>query len=228
MEKAVGGRTDPARHPFATDLDKYYSIRLGERRSALGRLRLLLLDADFRVVACFRFSQAARRLFSQSKLLGIGPMVLAGVWRRRTATIHHVEIDRRARIGAGFFVMHRNAIFIGPVSIGENCVLHHNVTIGQRIAAGDQGVPKLGNNVWIGPGATISGDVTIGDGVTISAGSVVSRDIPDHALVAGNPGRVIQSDYDNSAMINYTIARPAGAHVAPVVPTPVVQPSGLA
>jgi serine O-acetyltransferase len=106
--------------------------------------------------------------------------------------------------------MHRSGIFIGPVVIGDNCVLHHNVTIGQRIAGGDHGVPRIGHDVWIGPGATISGDITIGDGVTISAGSVVSRSIPDGALVAGNPGRVIQADYDNSAMLNYRVARPAG------------------
>jgi serine O-acetyltransferase len=214
------GPASPARHPFATDVDKYYTIALGGDRSLVGRLRLWLLDADFRVVACFRFSQAARRLHSQSRLLGLVPMAVAAVWRRRLATIHHVKIDHRARIGPGLCLMHHNGIFIGPITIGENCTLHHNVTIGQRIAAGDTGVPRLGDNVWIGPGATISGDITIGDNVTISAGSVVSRSIPDGALVAGNPGRVIQADYDNSAMLNYRVAEPAPAAPSPSTGTP--------
>ena len=204
-----GDLPSPARHPFPTDVDKYYSIGFGGAPGPVTRARMWLLDSDFHVVACFRASQAARRLFSQSKLLGILPMLAAGMWRRRMATIHHVEIDRRARIGPGFYVVRRNGIFIGPVTVGANCVLHQNVTIGQPSAAGDQGMPKLGDNVWIGPGATISGDITIGNGVTISPGAVVSESVPDGALVAGNPGRVIAPHHDNSAMLNYTVITPA-------------------
>ena len=108
--------------------------------------------------------------------------------------------------------MHRNALFLGPVSIGENCVLHHNVTIGHRVAAGDRGVPHLGDNVWVGPGSTISGAITIGDNVTISAGTVLSKSVPSGSLVAGNPGRVIQCDYDNRALINFTVpSRPTSS-----------------
>jgi serine O-acetyltransferase len=220
-----GAHASPARHPFGTDVDKYYRIGFEGDRSLRSRLRLWLLDTDFHVVACFRFGQEARRMYSQSRLLGLLPMVVAGLWRRRGARIHHVTIDQRARIGAGFYVMHRSGIFIGPVVIGDNCVLHHNVTIGQRIAGGDHGVPRIGHDVWIGPGATISGDITIGDGVTISAGSVVSRSIPDGALVAGNPGRVIQADYDNSAMLNYRVARPAGPDAAAVAADAAAEPS---
>lgn len=200
---------DPDLRPFATDVDKYYSIVFDGRRGPRQRMRLWLLDADFRAVACFRFSQATRGWHADHRLLGIGPKLVAAVWRRRTATIHHFSIERGAEIGPGFLIMHRNGIFIGPVDIGENCVIHHNVTIGQRIAGGDHGVPRIGNDVWIGPGATITGDITIGDGVTISAGAVVSKSIPARALVAGNPGRVISTEYDNSAMLNYRVRRPA-------------------
>ena len=196
------------RQPFATDTDKYYALACRGDRGLVSRLRLWLLNPEFHAVACFRATQASRRLYARSRLRGILPVLAAGAWRRRMATIHHVEIDRRARIGPGFYVMHRTGIVIGPASIGANCVIHHNVTIGQRVAAGDGGVPSLGDDVWIGPGATISGAITIGNGVTISAGSVVSRDIPDGALVAGNPGRVVQLGYDNAAMLNYSVAKP--------------------
>jgi len=200
---------DPDARPFATDLDKYCAITGGGRRGPRQRVRLWLLEPDFRIVAGFRFDQAARSLYAENRLMGLGPRLLAVLWRHRASRVHHLVIDHRARIGPGLFLMHRNGIFIGPVTIGDNCVIHHNVTIGQRVAAGDQGVPRLGDDVWIGPGVTITGDVTIGNGATISAGSVVSRDVPERALVAGNPGRVISADYDNSAMLNYRVRRPA-------------------
>ncbi|MDR7252418.1 serine acetyltransferase [Nocardioides sp. BE266] len=202
---------DPDLRPFQTDLDKYYTISAEGQRGLRQRLRLWVLNADFRVVACYRFDQAVRRYHRQHRVLGLAPRIVSAVWRRRTSTIHHAEIDHRARIGPGLYLMHHTGVFVGPVSIGDNCVLHHNVTIGQRVAAGDQGVPRLGNDVWIGPGATITGDVTIGDGATISAGTVIARDVPPRALVAGNPGRVVNADYDNSAMLNYKVRRPVAA-----------------
>jgi serine O-acetyltransferase len=198
---------DPGVRPFRTDVDKYYTITAEGRRGPSQRLRLWMWNADFRVVASYRFDRFAREYQAAHPLTGLPARVFAVVWRRRVMNIHHADIDPRAEIGPGLLLMHHTGVFIGPAVIGDNCVMHHNVTIGQRVASGNQGVPRLGNDVWIGPGATITGDVTIGDGATISAGSVVSRDVPARALVAGNPGRVIASDYDNSAMLNYRVRR---------------------
>jgi serine O-acetyltransferase len=168
---------------------------------------LWLLNSDFQAVACFRFGQAASALYAKSKLLGLLPLIVSMVWRHRMSTVHQVFIHRRARIGPGFFIMHRNGLFIGPVSIGDNCVLHHNVTMGDRVASGDHGVPRLGDNVWVGPGSMLFGDITIGNNVTISAGTVLSKSVPDGSLVAGNPGRIIQRDYDNRLLINFTMPK---------------------
>jgi serine O-acetyltransferase len=130
------------------------------------------------------------------------PLVVAHRLANRVLThIDHLDIAPGASIGPGLLLMHRHGVIIGPTVIGRNCVIHQNVTIGQRVAGGDHGMPTLGDNVWIGPGAVITGDITIGDGVTISAGSVLSKDVPDRCLVAGNPARVIAKDYDNSRMI---------------------------
>lgn len=124
-------------------------------------------------------------------------MVITSLWRRRIDTLHHFHIDPRARIGPGLLVAHRNGIRIGPAEIGSNLVVNHNVTIGKRLAAGDKGLPRIGDNVWIGPGSTLSGDITVGDNVTISAGTVLSKSVPDGCLVAGNPGRIIAKDYQD-------------------------------
>jgi len=222
---------DPDVRPFRTDVDKYYTIVADGRRGPSQRLRLWMWNADFRVVASYRFDRASRQYHAEHRLKGLPGRVFAAVWHRRVMNIHHADIDPRAQIGPGLLLMHHTGVFIGPAVIGDNCVLHHNVTIGQRVASGNQGVPRLGNDVWIGPGATITGDVTIGDGATISAGSVVSRDVPARALVAGNPGRVIASDYDNSAMLNYRVRRAPGLEAAPepqpepeTAPTPAPAP----
>lgn len=213
---------DPDVRPFRTDVDKYYTITAGGRRGPSQRLRLWMWNADFRVVASYRFDQFARQYHAEHPVKGLPARVFAVVWRRRVMNIHHADLDPKAQIGPGLLLMHHTGVFVGGAVIGDNCVMHHNVTIGQRVASGDQGVPRLGDNVWIGPGATITGDVTIGDGATISAGSVVSRDVPARALVAGNPGRVIASDYDNSAMLNYRVRR---AQVAAAAPEPAPEPA---
>lgn len=79
------------------------------------------------------------------------------------------------------------------VRIGNNCKIYQNVTIGCR-NKGDvsYGPPMIGNNVLIGTGSCILGDIKIGNNVKIGAGSIVVSDIPDNATVVGNPGKVIK------------------------------------
>jgi serine O-acetyltransferase len=199
---------------FDVDLAKAYTVVLGSPRPSLrARVLLWLLSSELQCVACYRFGRWSRDLRSRSPLLGTAAVVLHWLWNRRVTHRDHAEISHRADIGPGLLLMHRHGVTIGPVVIGSNGVLHQNVTIGQRVAAGDQGVPRLGDDVWIGPGATITGAITVGDGVTISAGTVLSRDVPARCLVGGNPGRVLAQDYDNSGMINFVV--PAGGPPAP-------------
>lgn len=195
---------DPMRL-LTLDAERYYAMVCSGRRSAVNRLRLWLTNAEFRCVANYRLRQAAQELYRRNRLVGLLPVLFTVIWRRRVATIRHVHISREASIGPGLYLMHAYGVMVGPSPIGANCILHQNVTIGDRVAGGDNRVPSLGDNVWIGPGATITGDITIGDNVTISAGTVISKSVPSGALVAGNPGRVIQLDYDNSGLMSYTV-----------------------
>ena len=195
------------RDAFALDVERYRAIALGGAPTLQARLRLWALNRDFRCVACFRFGQAAREAYACSRSRGLPLMLAATLWRRRVARIDNALIDPSARIGPGFYLVHAHGVFLGPVSIGDNCVLHQNVTIGQRVSAGDHGVPTLGDNVWVGPGATLTGDIRVGDNVTISAGTVLSKSVPDGSLVAGNPGRVVAAHYDSRPMLNYTLSK---------------------
>jgi serine O-acetyltransferase len=197
------------RGAFSVDLDKYYSFL--PKKSFGSVLKMWLINYGLHCVCCYRFGQAVDRLYARNKLLGFFPVVFHRISNQRMIVRHHVEINKQAKIGKGLIFVHFSGIFIGPVSIGDNCTIHHNVTIGQRVAAGDQGVPTIGRNVWIGPGAIITGAIKIGNNVTISAGSVVSKDVPDDCLVGGNPGRVIIQGYDNSAMLNFKVPEPETA-----------------
>lgn len=111
-----------------------------------------------------------------------------------------IYIDDGARIGPGLYIGHFGGIIIGPVQIGRDCNIAHQVTLGQR-ADGVPGVPTIGDRVWIGVGAVIFGNVRIGDGVTIGPYTVVSRNLPPKVLVIGNPMRVLRKDYDNTSSI---------------------------
>lgn len=205
MSPAVPGR-DSAKEDFAVDLAKAYTIALsGVDAPWSEKLPYLLANSEFHCVAAYRFGQYASSLRSRDRVRGTIAVVAHRLVNRWITHIDHAEISHHARIGAGLLLMHRHGVLIGPAIIGRNCVIHQNVTIGQRVAGGDQGVPQIGDNVWIGPGAVITGAITVGDGATISAGTVLSKDVPAACLVAGNPGRVVARDYDNSGMINFTV-----------------------
>ena len=72
----------------------------------------------------------------------------------------------------------------GGTIIGKNVTIMHQVTIGENVT-GKDGSPTIGNNVFIGAGAKIIGDVHIGDNVKIGANAVVTKDVSDNCTVIG-------------------------------------------
>lgn len=101
-------------------------------------------------------------------------------------------ISKTTKIGKGFHALHPYSTIINAVSVGDNFVCHHLVTIGSKNDIVSIR-PKIGNNVCVGANSTIIGDITIGNNVIIGAGSVVVKNVPDNSVVAGNPARVIKS-----------------------------------
>jgi|WetSurMetagenome_2_1015567.scaffolds.fasta_scaffold750561_1 serine O-acetyltransferase len=90
-------------------------------------------------------------------------------------------------IGSGLLITHGYCTLIYAKSIGENCRIFHEVTIGSL--KGDS--PTIGDNVVINPGAKISGNIRIGNNSIIGANSVVIRDVPDNCTAAGIPAHII-------------------------------------
>jgi putative colanic acid biosynthesis acetyltransferase WcaB len=106
-----------------------------------------------------------------------------------------VEIPWKTHIGKDLQLFHGVALVINDRTIvGDNCVLRHSTTIGVANTSADfsGGAPVLGNNVDVGSNVVILGNITIGNNVSIGAGSVVVKDIPEGAVVVGNPARVIR------------------------------------
>lgn len=91
----------------------------------------------------------------------------------------------------GLLIPHRGSIVInGSVHIGKNCCIQNNVNIG---ANGHNNIPKIGNNVYIGPGAVIYGRITIADNSWIGANAVVNKSIEHpNSIVAGVPAKFIR------------------------------------
>ncbi|MBY6186818.1 serine O-acetyltransferase [Marinobacter hydrocarbonoclasticus] len=108
--------------------------------------------------------------------------------------IFNCSIPASAKIGKGTFCSHRG---IGVVlhkrsSIGNGCSIGTCVTLGGK-GKDKPGAPTIGNNVYIGTGAKILGDVVIGDNVSIGANSVVLNDIPANSTVVGIPAKIISN-----------------------------------
>lgn len=99
-----------------------------------------------------------------------------------------IDFENCPNIGEGLVLLHGHGLIINRFSkIGKNCTIYHGVTIGSTGGY----PPVIGNNVFIGCGAKILGEIKIGDNVKIGAGAVVVKDVPDNATVVGVPAHVI-------------------------------------
>ena len=103
-----------------------------------------------------------------------------------------IEIHPGAKIGEGFFIDHGMGVVIGETSvIRDNVTLYQGVTLGGTSHRRAKRHPTLGNNVTVGVGAQLIGNITIGDNSKVGAGSVVLSSVPSNATVVGVPGRVV-------------------------------------
>jgi serine O-acetyltransferase len=106
-----------------------------------------------------------------------------------------VEIHPGARIGKSFFIDHGMGVVIGETAIvGDNVLLYQGVTLGGTGKETGKRHPTIGNNVVVGAGAKILGNITIGDNSYIGANAVVIKDVPLNSTVVGIPGRITKQE----------------------------------
>lgn len=114
------------------------------------------------------------------------------VIQRRLKYKFGIQIHSYGKIDKGLYIIHYSGIFInGNVVIGKNFTISQGVSIGVTNRGLKKGNPIIGDNVYIGPGAIIIGNVTIGNDAAIGANAVVTKDLPPFAVAVGVPARVI-------------------------------------
>ena len=106
-----------------------------------------------------------------------------------------IEIHPGARIGEGFFIDHGMGVVIGETTIiGDNVLLYQGVTLGGTGKERGKRHPTIGNNVVVGAGAKVLGNITIGDNSYIGSNAVVIKDVPPNSTVVGVPGRITKQE----------------------------------
>lgn len=107
-----------------------------------------------------------------------------------------IEIHPGARIGKRCFIDHGEGLVIGETAIvGDDVLIYQQVTLGGTGKDSGKRHPTIGNNVILGAGAKVLGNITISDHVRVGAGSVVIEDVPEYSTVVGVPGKIVKQKY---------------------------------
>ena len=161
-----------------------------------------LIREDFRTNDRKLFQQGFLMLFIHrfgNWRMGVSP----GFLRAPLTVIYHVlnkhaqmffgmKLDYTVKVGRRVRLEHFGGMILGAREIGDDVVLRQNTTLGIRSIKDLNAKPVLGRGVDVGAGAVLIGDIRIGDYSVIGANSVVLEDVPPHAVVVGNPGRIVR------------------------------------
>ncbi len=154
--------------------------------AARGFLEILILYQGLHAIAANRVAHFLyrRRLFFIARLISQLSRFFTGI-----------EIHPGATIGKSFFIDHGMGVVIGETAIiGDNVLIYQGVTLGGTGLVKGKRHPTIGNNVVIGGGAKILGDITIGENSYIGANAVVIKDVPPNSTVVGVPGRITKQE----------------------------------
>ena len=117
------------------------------------------------------------------------PRIISNISRFFTG----IEIHPAARIGRRFFIDHGMGVVIGATTIiGDDVLIYQGVTLGGTGNEHGKRHPTLGDNIVVGSGAKVLGNIEIGSNSRIGAGSVVVDSVPENSTVVGIPGRIVR------------------------------------
>ncbi|MFH1612507.1 MAG: serine O-acetyltransferase [bacterium] len=165
-------------------------------------LSLLLFSLDFQSNITYRI---IRKIYDKYGKYGFSE-TLVRIFMNRSLRRYGILIDDKAEIGERFNLMHAEGTVIGSrVKIGNNVMILNGVNLGNAKPAISKEkrlpMPYIGNNVLIGAGAKILGNITIGDNVIIGANAVVLNSFGSNVVIAGVPAKVIREITDEEKEI---------------------------
>ncbi len=164
---------------FRADLAAVY-----DRDPACNRyIEPLLYFKGFHALTTHRFAH---------ELWAAGRRDYAFYLQSQSAKMFSVDIHPAARFGKGIMFDHANGLVVGETAVvGDNCSFLHGVTLGGSGKESGDRHPKIEDNVLIGAGAKILGNIRVGRCSRIAAGSVVLNDVPPNTTMAGVPAKVV-------------------------------------
>lgn len=142
-------------------------------------------------------SHALRYLRAYRKVQqGKDPLRFYAFLLNKLRTKYGIGLESRY-IGKGLYLGHPYNITVSEFSqIGDNCNLNKGTLIGPEKGMNAQDAPVIGDRVWIGVNAVVSGKVTIGNNVLIAPNAQVNFDVPPNSIVIGNPAKIISRQED--------------------------------
>ncbi|MGR3274450.1 serine acetyltransferase [Acaryochloris marina NIES-2412] len=140
------------------------------------------------VLSSFRASQLLSKLPYPFRLATYLYQIFAEI-------LFAIELPFDTKIGSNLQLQHGfNLVVNHATTIGSNCIIRHSTTIGNKILCdgSTSSSPIIGDNVEIGCNVVILGPIKIGNNAVIGAGAIVVSNVPEHAVVAGNPAKIIR------------------------------------
>ena len=154
--------------------------------AARGYTEVLLTYSTLHAIIVYRIT---------NKLYTIKFKLIARILSQVARFLTGVEIHPGATIGKGFFIDHGTGVVIGETTIiKENVTLYQGVTLGGTGNEKGKRHPNIENNVVVGAGAKVLGNITVGENVRVGANAVVVKDVPANATVVGIPGRIVRHE----------------------------------
>jgi serine O-acetyltransferase len=183
----ASGREPSVAEALRLDLAGY----IDRRWSPLRKIRTVLSRSDIWIVCLLRWGMWLRR--ECPRPLAVPLRMLWRPWFALISGLLDTHLSELGEFGPGLFISHHGGIWINPnARLGAFCHIGPGVVIG--IAGerrGEQFAPVLGDRVWVGPHAVITGRVRVGNECVIGANSLVVADVPDQGVVVGVPARLI-------------------------------------
>ncbi len=166
----------------------YSDIRAAQKRDPAAKsfFEIILLYQGLHALVYYRIANAFYKIhfFFTARFISQVARFFTGI-----------EIHPGAKIGRRFFIDHGLGVVIGETAIiGDDVLLYQGATLGGTGIVKGKRQPTVGNNVVVGAGAKVLGNIVIGDNSYIGANAVVIKDVPPNSTVVGVPGRITKQD----------------------------------